>query len=1586
MIDGNGQGSTRLIWGVIALFHVCFTCGALADCRLSETANGCPVLENEFIRLSLNPRMGGKANSLVFKPTNTEFHGDWGVLVDRLVVNGRRGDNLENKPYDCRILENTKERVSVVFTANGRSSGYKELVFEKTVALNKKQSLVEVNVTFHNRGGHSLPVSYWVFNNFGGRGDESRYLVPTRDGVYSAAAQGNKGDGKGVVGQDRFIYNPPRGWSAMLKPDGTGLVAVVENRYLSCFYNFFSQKGCSVEWLYNVVTLRPGGKWTTHYSLVAFSGLDDVAGANEDCVVAVEIPESGDSIREVKGRVAIAASLDQTVELKVVGKALTAARTVVVESRSVQCEAGETRKVPFNMRLDAKGTWAIDVDVDNAANKNRLNVSVPLIVDEPSGEFRVRPDVTKRIGNTVEIFRKKKGALALDGPRHYEPDDAAAFPCARWAKPYRLGRVDGLFLVPAASGGEVVDLSRRLSLNYNMISDPKALAAALRKAPDALVIGGFAWDKLPVETRALILDHVQKGMGLLFVGGKRVGSSKELVALLNKRGAERCRFAEAFSDSLGVFQDEETALDCDYGKGRIVFLDLGPFSRVGQATLSPIYLNDRGKPKRMPLDVEFEYCYSLLAKAFLKAAGKESPFPLRMCLKESDKNRPIAIDVSVANPTNVTYPWVLDFRIRDQFAELVHKEIRPVSLSPGGKTTVFSIPRLPCGKYFADVICRDNWGQTVDWGTVVFPVSSSTRITGIKTDKPSYGGEKKACCVVSLTREDDGDFSGTLVVRLVDVNGDVVAAKRMKILLSAGEKSFDVELPLTNVVTRSHTVRVDLENGEGDVVARNRKSLVISPSYQPPLLNTVYHCDSQLAPRILCDGIMDYYDTAAQLGLTFVPWTAHWILPLGFGTGGGRLDNNFFDWADPTIRENVARDVKKYATDVAVKHRPPCQILVDEFRASEANLAKYSKSFKEHNKLFREFLKKKYGSLEGLNAQWGTEYKGFDEIVPWNERELNRRIQDYWKTGKLNFSPYFDHHAYWETLMADYVGFLNKSMREVYPDGKMGFSGMAGILGTNPCVDYWKLVGEGNCPFIAMYGGYARDLVSSIKPPGFKLMYWGGYDRTVSAEKKVRSEPWENLFDHGGGIFYYIPTSYSPVFAPDGRSYRSAEWIAEENRDIIENGLDFLVKAAQKSDDGVLVHYSPASIKAAKLADRVGETTGFKLFNAEHSSLNAVLKDIGIQFNYVAYGQIEDEFLDPKIHKVLFLPYSQAMSDEEIGQIKNFVKNGGVVIATLKPAIYDENGKSRGDGGGLDEVFGVRQDALPTYKGQTVSSTVPPFDGLEAEVGEGDPGVELTTGKAMADLPDGGRAVIVNDYGKGKGILLNFTTSDYRRSAAGGVGGEVEIVEKAGEKQAESIRDFYRRLLKMIGVTPRYSVKRQGEEREFPIERVCFELGGSEFLGLLPSYAKENITPADTFETVVAFPEKRHVYDMRRNVYKGYVDALKLPITEGVAEFLALVKRPINNMRIVSDLSDVKRGDMVKIDVKIDGPGAGVLRASVNRPNGENYLKRTILYRDGNAELSFPVPLNAAGGVWVLTVKDPASGELVSTPMTIPHN
>jgi hypothetical protein len=94
--------------------------------------------------------------------------------------------------------------------------------------------------------------------------------------------------------------------------------------------------------------------------------------------------------------------------------------------------------------------------------------------------------------------------------------------------------------------------------------------------------------------------------------------------------------------------------------------------------------------------------------------------------------------------------------------------------------------------------------------------------------------------------------------------------------------------------------------------------------------------------------------------------------------------------------------------------------------------------------------------------------------------------------------------------------------------------------------------------------------------------------------------------------------------------------------------------------------------------------------SGDHSSgMYHALIEARVPFEMVNDRLLSPEYLKP--FKLLILPNSAQLSDEQCTLIRNFVKEGGSILATYETSLYDKNGKRRSDYG-LADLFGASTD------------------------------------------------------------------------------------------------------------------------------------------------------------------------------------------------------------------------------------------------------------------------------------------------------
>lgn len=173
------------------------------------------------------------------------------------------------------------------------------------------------------------------------------------------------------------------------------------------------------------------------------------------------------------------------------------------------------------------------------------------------------------------------------------------------------------------------------------------------------------------------------------------------------------------------------------------------------------------------------------------------------------------------------------------------------------------------------------------------------------------------------------------------------------------------------------------------------------------------------------------------------------------------------------------------------------------------------------------------------------------------------------------------------------------------------------------------------------------------------------------------------------------------------------------------------------------------------------------------------------------YHQVEPFYLSAESkgeldrYKIVFLPNTACMSDEEADDIRKYVKNGGGLIATYMTSLFDEKGNYRGNFA-LADVFGVdyadkdvkirRDSYIKIIKEHTISNgfrkeqLIPQdmqFLTVNAQSDEDVIGVTTGIGHDINISP----AIIARNYGKGKVIYMTgglealYRTSRFREFA-----------------------------------------------------------------------------------------------------------------------------------------------------------------------------------------------------------------------------
>jgi glycosyl hydrolase family 42 (putative beta-galactosidase) len=167
-------------------------------------------------------------------------------------------------------------------------------------------------------------------------------------------------------------------------------------------------------------------------------------------------------------------------------------------------------------------------------------------------------------------------------------------------------------------------------------------------------------------------------------------------------------------------------------------------------------------------------------------------------------------------------------------------------------------------------------------------------------------------------------------------------------------------------------------------------------------------------------------------------------------------------------------------------------------------------------------------------------------------------------------------------------------------------------------------------------------------------------------------------------------------------------------------------------------------------------------FTGVRNAWTKLIEDLCLQYEFVGGRQIEEGRLNRNEYRVLIMPQSLAVSPREVEQIRQFVHDGGVLIADYRAATMNEHGHDLGRGQ-LDDVFGIAhvkaQAKGPAATGLEDYASVR-LQGKKLDLTIGDETIGTTTGKPLAQS---GRVplIVVNDFGQGKAVFLNVEVVRY---------------------------------------------------------------------------------------------------------------------------------------------------------------------------------------------------------------------------------
>ncbi len=439
---------------------------------------------------------------------------------------------------------------------------------------------------------------------------------------------------------------------------------------------------------------------------------------------------------------------------------------------------------------------------------------------------------------------------------------------------------------------------------------------------------------------------------------------------------------------------------------------------------------------------------------------------------------------------------------------------------------------------------------------------------------------------------------------------------------------------------------------------------------------------------------------------------------------------------------------------------------------------------------YRAWLRDKYGTIERLNAVWGTRLHDFGEAQPVSFEEIrlsNRKPP----LSEWNLSRWMDWRSYMDSQFADTLADLTGYANALDPATPAGITG-----GQQPApyggYDYGKICASVQWMEAYDIGGTCEILRSLWAWPNRRpyMQTWF----STGDEKRDRWFLWYYLLHGNRGVIAWPDDKNGSWFRHNGDQlapYISAN--AATLREIQGDVSRFILDPGTRFDaDAIAVVYSHTAVQAgwamdASVHGRTWPNRSSSMDNANQTAgKNRVawfklLEDCGFQYNVVTDEQVAEGILLKDKYRVVVLPRTITLSIRHARAIEAFVRSGGTVIADYLAGVLDENGVGQPDGGALDRLFGIERDENRGYfDGKTVAEIdaelyQKPFverlryegalewDGLViAERGLTARSMPAETQAAKAAARIGSADVVVKRaVGKGRFVYLNLTPVAY---------------------------------------------------------------------------------------------------------------------------------------------------------------------------------------------------------------------------------
>ncbi len=436
---------------------------------------------------------------------------------------------------------------------------------------------------------------------------------------------------------------------------------------------------------------------------------------------------------------------------------------------------------------------------------------------------------------------------------------------------------------------------------------------------------------------------------------------------------------------------------------------------------------------------------------------------------------------------------------------------------------------------------------------------------------------------------------------------------------------------------------------------------------------------------------------------------------------------------------------------------------------------------------FREWLNRKYGTLEALNRAW---YRRFSN---WNELEPPRL------STILSHTDYIDWRFFIIDKLAEDLRLKYEAVKRVVPDRIATSHAASPSLFSSPLagrgdpddwlmarqVDYWGLsfypkhsfpVGrdvawrgafidfsrsacysQANGFWVGeLQGGFgtvALRVSATVTPEDTRVWAWSLLSRGAKALNYYAWYPMSSGYESGGFGLINL----------DGTITERAK-VAGQIARIVDKNQELFLKARPAPAEAAIV-YNPLSYMVGGRRRLPPPGAQDEFSGIERDSLLGIYRALfpaNVQVDFIHVNEIAEG--KAKRYKLIFLPYPLMIPEPAAKALAEYVRSGGTLVTEARLAWNDERVWAQEiiPGFGLHEVTGCREaSAQQTASGKTEMQIVArdesipylqPGDRLRGSTYQEVLEPISPKARVIAKFANGSPAIVASSYGKGKTI------------------------------------------------------------------------------------------------------------------------------------------------------------------------------------------------------------------------------------------